>query len=453
MGVPVSTRAPLNMSSTVHLVLLALSGVQAFNNAGLAIKAGVTSKLASRSRSRSSTSTSALMMKSSLPQGDEKQDRRSFLVRSSATFLFGGGFLSAQLPQPASAKVYLDPAMYGDQENRVSAVDSLRESVRRAILEKPALAPAFYELAILDGLSYDAATKEGGPDGRIIRAVLEDKSNNEHIADLKQAALTLIKSKESLKKLTAITISDAIALGGAEAVESVGGPLISVQLGRTDAPKTAKLSPLPLTLLSDSTSTSDVVSAFKRSGLTEREMTAILGGLLTLSSVKKTRDTRNWKASSKGKFRERGKIGRMSEFKRLTDEDVQEALNADDEEEEELLEGDEGWYIADSFGSRDEVYGQKVGSADLDPKSFNKYMKQLNTEGAKESFGWIGKLLLDKKNPTYQAWLSKYATTNLNFQKDLSIAFNAITQLGAEYTGGKYESLLKDKPRKTLNDF
>ena len=56
----------------------------------------------------------------------------------------------------------LDPQMYGDQENRVSTVDSLRESVRRAILLRPVLAPAFYILALMDGLSYDAKTKEGG---------------------------------------------------------------------------------------------------------------------------------------------------------------------------------------------------------------------------------------------------------------------------------------------------
>jgi hypothetical protein len=40
----------------------------------------------------------------------------------------------------------------------------------------------------------------------------------------------------------------------------------------------------------------------------------------------------------------------------------------------------------------------------------------------------------------------------LYYTKDLGTAFNAITQLGAVYTGGKYENLLKNKPRKTLND-
>jgi hypothetical protein len=38
------------------------------------------------------------------------------------------------------------------------------------------------------------------------------------------------------------------------------------------------------------------------------------------------------------------------------------------------------------------------------------------------------------------------------YEKDLKVAYNAVTQLGAEYTGGKYESLLKNKKRKTLND-
>ena len=38
------------------------------------------------------------------------------------------------------------------------------------------------------------------------------------------------------------------------------------------------------------------------------------------------------------------------------------------------------------------------------------------------------------------------------YEKDLKVAYNSLTQLGVEYTGGKYESLLKNKKRKTLND-
>mmetsp|Transcript_2377 Transcript_2377/g.3488 ORF Transcript_2377/g.3488 Transcript_2377/m.3488 type:complete len:149 (-) Transcript_2377:214-660(-) len=142
-------------------------------------------------------------------------------------------------------------------------------------------------------------------------------------------------------------------------------------------------------------------------------------------------------------------MGRASDFKPLTEQDI-----ADMENEEE----DDGWYIADSFGTRDESFGAKV--SDINEKSFNKYIKELYTLGSIKSkkpgdisqFGWIGGVLLDKDSPTTEAWVSKYAGSYLNFNKDLGIAYNAVTQLGSEYTGGKYENLLKDRKRKTLND-
>uniref|UniRef100_A0A6U0GHU8 Uncharacterized protein n=1 Tax=Helicotheca tamesis TaxID=374047 RepID=A0A6U0GHU8_9STRA len=187
--------------------------------------------------------------------------------------------------------------------------------------------------------------------------------------------------------------------------------------------------------------------------MTDREMTALLSGLATLDFVQKTRSTDDWKQSARGTFREPGKIGRMSDFKRLTDEDIAAM-------EEDGYEEDDGWYIADTFGSRDQAFGQKIGSGL--GKDFNKFVKDIyavgnpkkgSSGGDPSQFGWIGELLLDKNNPTSLAWLSKYAQSDLNYRKDLTIAYGAITQLGAEYTGGKYENLLKNKPRKSLNDF
>eukprot|EP00957_Ditylum_brightwellii_P038909 2940241-Ditylum_brightwellii.AAC.1 len=93
------------------LLLLTASNVAAFQTAP----------------TRSSHSSTALFMK------DEGNDRRSFLSRSSA-MLVGGlatGLALESSPQPANAVVYFDPAMYGDQELRSAAIDSLRESVRR----------------------------------------------------------------------------------------------------------------------------------------------------------------------------------------------------------------------------------------------------------------------------------------------------------------------------------
>ena len=117
-----------------------------------------------------------------------------------------------------------------------------------------------------------------------------------------------------------------------------------------------------------------------------------------------------------------------------------------------------GWYIADSFGTRETRFGQRLAKEDIGEKNFNKYLKELqglakqNAQDAVGQFGWTGSLILDPKLATAQAWLGKYSGTNLAYLKDLGIAYNSISQLGAVYTGGKYENLLKNRPRKSLND-
>jgi len=363
--------------------------------------------------------------------------------------------------QPALAEVFLDPAMYGDQELRVSAVDSIKERVRRAILQKPVLAPAFYQLALLDGLSYNERTKKFGPDGSVVANVLTSKATDENTMNLQEACNVLIEGAKALKRKTAITVSDAVAIGGSEAIESIGGPPLAVQLGRMEPAKGAPLPPLPINLFTGNRPNSEVANAFRQAGLTEREMTALLGGLMTLQLVEKSRTAEDWKESAKPVFRERGKIGRMSEYKKLSDEDINAAAAEefeDDDDDEEPLFDDGRTYIADSFGTREERFGKRIGKDEIDEKTFNTYFKQLEEvafakkAGDLAKFGWIGTLLVDKDSPVTQTWVKKYAASNLNYLKDLKISFNAVTQLGAVYTGGKYESLLKDKTRKSLND-
>lgn len=394
-----------------------------------------------------------------------EMDRRQF-GESSFGWVAAGIAISAAVttttssPLPANAEVFFDPAMYGDQEMRVGTVDTVRERTRRSILQKPALAPSFYQLALLDGLSFNAADSKYGPNGSVIYAVLNTKSDgNVYLQNLQSAANVLIQAEKDLKKKTAVSIADCIAIAGAEAIESIGGPVLPVQLGRLEVDKSkVQISPLPLDILSGNRSPAEVRTAFKNAGLTEREMTALLGGLLTLEQVEKTRTTEDWKQSVKPKFVERGKMGRMSDYKRLTDEDVQAALN--DEYDEDP---DDGWYIADSFGTRDERFGQRIAKDQISEKNFNVFLKDLLAKGSVpgektmaqadvEQFGWIGEQILDPDSPVSKSWLKKYADSNLYYTKDLGTAFNAITQLGAVYTGGKYENLLKNKPRKTLND-
>merc|ERR1712025_481861 len=283
------------------------------------------------------------------------------------------------------------------------------------------------------------------------------EKESDYISNLKDAADVLIQAEKDLKKKTAVSIADCVAIAGAEAIESIGGPVLPVQLGRMEVDKSKmQMNPnLPLDILSGNKSTKEVLAAFRSAGLTEREMTALLSGLLTLELVEKNRTTEDWKQSVKPKFVERGKMGRMKDFKRLTDEDIQAAI--DDEFAEDP---DDGWYIADSFGGKDERFGQRLGKDQINEKTFNLYMKGLLASVAKKkpaadaqqvSYGWIGEQILDPDTPVCQAWLKKYADSNLYYVKDLSQSFNSITQLGAVYTGGKYENLLKNRPRKSLN--
>ena len=232
-------------------------------------------------------------------------DRRSFLTESLITTLGIATTLSTN-PSAASARVFLDPAMYGDQELRVSAVDSLRESVRRALLQKPSLAPYFLELALLDSLSYDVETNQGGPDGSIMKAVFSAKETDAHTKALQECATVLVDAKRNLKKLSSITIADAVALAGAEAVNAVGGPVLPTQLGRTDVAQKAPIpfSMPPLNLFTGEVGNDVVVDTFRTAGLTEREMTALLGCLLSIDSIEKATPSGDWKQAAKPKFRE-----------------------------------------------------------------------------------------------------------------------------------------------------
>ena len=85
-----------------------------------------------------------------------------------------------------------------------------------------------------NGLSYEEKTKRGGPDGTVAASV---QLPGAAWGELKDAVDVLREAQRALKRTNALTLADLIALSGAEAVAAVGGPEISVQLGRTDSPK------------------------------------------------------------------------------------------------------------------------------------------------------------------------------------------------------------------------
>ena len=113
---------------------------------------------------------------------------------------------------------------------------------------------------------------------------------------------------------------------------------------------------------------SAVEDAFAKAGLTDRELSVLLGALLVLEKVELKDNNPNFK-KPKAKLRERGKIGRASDFKKLTDAEF-EAANSDDDDDEDTNEDEP--YIVDSFGTRGEIYGAKATKS-VDSNTFNKY--------------------------------------------------------------------------------
>ena len=101
-------------------------------------------------------------------------------------------------------------------------------------------------------------------------------------------------------------------------------------------------------------------------------------------------------------------------------------------------------------GTADDKMGKRLSKDKPDLSSALKNLAKTTSETTQ--YSWIKGLLLSKDLPTAQSYVSKYGSKPLLYEKDLKVVYNSVTQLGAEFTGGKYESLLKNKKRKTLND-
>ena len=109
--------------------------------------------------------------------------------------------------------------------------------------------------------------------------------------------------------------------------------------------------------------------------------------------------------------------GRSSEFKPLTEDDI--AAMEDKEYEEEA---DQGWYIADTFGTRNESFGSKVGDG-ISEKNFNKFLKDLY---GKRRSGDISKFSLYVRNIScYIPSLSCFILSAIQ----LSISFASLVNL------------------------
>ena len=320
---------------------------------------------------------------------------------------------------------------------------------------------------MLDGLSYDERTRRGGPDGTVAASV---QLPGRAWAELRDAVDVLREAQRALKRTNALTLADLIALSGAEAVAAVGGPEISVQLGRTDSP--SLLEDLSAVQKGGASAASgrgiapavDVeaatpaawLAAFRRSGFTEREATVLLGTYATLKQPNVV-DAAPARTETRGDFAARGQMGRLATGdKRRSANAVIDLYGTNEGDEEasvDKMEGDlDDFYIADAFGSRKQAYGRRVSTASTTEATFNQLFVDLDAKarsGAAAATDVENALMADGNT---RVWVQKYAQERTTYLKDLSKTFYRVTAVGAQYTGGKYAALLDNRPERKLGN-
>ena len=242
------------------------------------------------------------------------------------------------------------------------------------------------------------------------------------VKQLKKVASVLQESQRALSRTNALTFADLVAISGAEAIEAIGGPEMTVQLGRTDSTlatrggaasgettKTKLGGDGVLPIDWNNPEPRAVLAAFDRAGLTDRETASMLGVLLTLEKARcaprrfavsalarvttpralfshprvprpqsdKTADN-DLLESGKGKVKKLGQMGRA-----LSDKELRgaagfsyEAEGTEDPDVDKMVGDLDDFLIVDNFGTRDQKYGKKVKSG-VDTKTFNKEFKEL----------------------------------------------------------------------------
>jgi len=312
--------------------------------------------------------------------------RREWMSKVLITSTMALPFLAAS-PNQAVASVFVDPDRYGDKELKIATVNKIRQNVRNAITSDPNFATVFLQIAIMDALTYDPNSQENGPDGSIVRILVDSKSAN---ANLKQGAVKLQEIAKLIKRTTEITMADVVTFAGAEAIESVGGPRIVLQLGKLDPKKSPSI-----TTIVDVSNGKEVIDNFSRVGLSEREVALLYGAIGSMDSI-----AQSYKSSN----------------------------SADEIDDEPNEMGDVDVFIPSSFGAPSQIYGRQLGVMD------NSYFKTIS-----KSKSIKNTVFEDEK---VMQWTKKYADNKGGFLKDLPEAYGKLMALGTRYTGGKVGSLL-----------
>ena len=305
--------------------------------------------------------------------------RRSWIAQIGGA---SAAMVAASTIAPANALVYVDPDRYGDKELQVGLVNKVRQLVRNAILQDPTLAPLFCQVAIQDALTYSAETQVGGPNGRIVPFLVE---HSKSFPSLAHAAQVLVEIRAKLRQSTEMTMADVVTFAGAEAIESLGGPRIVVQLGKLDY--TSPNEKVPITVY-DLFHGTDTIPAFRNAGLSEREVTLLVGAIASMNKVVDSVDS------------------------------TEKATKDKDDEEDEVNEmGDPKVDFPSSFGAPSQIYGKRLGKMDD-----SIFVDEVALQKSKQATGiWA--------DPVVGEWTSRYSKGG--FFKDLPEAYSRLVRVGS----------------------
>lgn len=141
---------------------------------------------------------------------------------------------------------------------------TVREQVRAAVRARPALAAELVRLAFHDAYTVDPASSTGGCNGSIRREL--GRGENSGL----QAA---VNELTRIQRAAGLGWGDMIAVAGAEAVESSGGPRIGLRLGRQESDGQDPTGILP----SGGSTLSFLRNSFTSRGFSDRDLVALSG--------------------------------------------------------------------------------------------------------------------------------------------------------------------------------
>jgi hypothetical protein len=211
-----------------------------------------------------------------------------------------------------------------------------------------------------------------------------------------QQALEVVNTvKKELLRTNTVSFADVCAFAGGEVLESAGCGRVTVQVGRFDA---QELNPSSSAVVPWNDVTPDSIKlAFSSSGLDSRETLLLLAAL-----------------------------GEVDRIVRVTSSSSSSSPSEDDDDDDSL---DEQPFVPVTFGSRDEIFGQKIGKSDFGVTFLSNLLSKSSRVADTDS---IGRCIL--ADAQLKALAQKYASNQAAFVKEVPEVYLKLTLLGETYT-------------------